>query len=87
VIGTVAWNRLSEQEQQWLQESANEASVYQRKLWQEAEQHALQEVQKAGVEIIYPDKALFAAKTAGILQEYQDKNEMYKIIQQIQAVQ
>ena len=32
VIGTVAWNNLSAQEQQWLQEAADEAKDYQRKL-------------------------------------------------------
>ena len=87
VIGTVAWNRLTPQEQEWLQEAAYEATIYQRKLWAEAEQHALDEVQKAGVEIIYPDKTLFAEKTRSILESYKDKPEMYQIIQEIQAVE
>ena len=87
IIGTVAWNRLTPQEQEWLQEAAYEATIYQRKLWAEAEQHALDEVQKAGVEIIYPDKTLFAEKTRSILESYKDKPEMYQIIQEIQAVE
>ncbi|MCB0565186.1 MAG: TRAP transporter substrate-binding protein [Phaeodactylibacter sp.] len=86
-IGTVAWNRLTPQEQGWLQEAAFEATLYQRKLWAEAETHALEEVQKAGVEIIYPDKSLFAEKTKGILESYRDKPEMYQLIQEIQAVE
>ena len=87
VISTIAWNRLSEKEQQWLQEAADEATIYQRKLWAEAEQEALDEVQKAGVEIIRPDKSLFAKQTMGIFDNYKDQPEMYSLIQRIQAVQ
>ncbi len=85
VIGTVAWNRLSPQEQQWLQEAADEATVYQRKLWQEAEAEALKEVEKAGVEIIRPDKAPFAEKTKKLLEEYRDQPKKYQLIKEIQA--
>ncbi len=87
IIGTIAWNRLTPQQQQWLQEAAYEAALYQRKLWAEAEKQALEEVQKAGVEVIYPDKAPFIERTRSILESYKDKPEMYQLIQEIQAVE
>lgn len=87
VISTVAWNNLSDQEQQWLEEAAEEATDHQRKLWQEAEQEALEAVQAAGVKIIRPDKSAFAEKTKILLEDYKDQPEMYQLIQQIQAVQ
>lgn len=87
VIGTVAWNRLSEEEQQWLQEAADEAKAYQRKLWQEAEQEALDAVKAAGVEIIIPDKTLFSEQTKSMFEAYKDQPEKFKIIQEIQAVE
>ncbi len=87
VISTVAWNNLNEQEKQWLEEAAAEATDYQRILWQEAEQEALDAVQAAGVEIIRPDKTPFAEKTRILFEDYKDKPEMYQLIQQIQAVQ
>lgn len=87
VIGTVAWNRLSEKEQKWLQEAADEAKIHERKLWQAAEEEALKAVAAAGVEIIRPDKSLFAAETKAILESYKDKPEQYKLIQAIQAVE
>ena len=87
VIGTVAWNRLTPQEQQWLQEAADEAKVYQRELWQQAEQVALDSVKAAGVEVIIPDKTLYSEKTKGLLEVYKDQPEKYELIQQIQAVQ
>ena len=52
VISTHAWKSLSEQEQQWLEEAVQEATLYQRIVWLEDEEKALAEVQKAGVEII-----------------------------------
>ena len=86
VIGTVAWNNLTKQEQEWLQEAADEAKFYQRKLWQKAEEEALTAVRKAGVEIITPDKSQFAEMTKAMFETYKDQPEKYSIIQQIQAV-
>ena len=86
VIGTTAWNRLNAQEQTWLQEAADEAIDYQRKIWVEAEEESLAIVREAGVTVTRPDKTLFAEKTKGLLDEYKDDEEMYSLIQQIQAV-
>ncbi|MGH1436234.1 MAG: TRAP transporter substrate-binding protein [Lewinella sp.] len=87
VIGSVAWNSLDEQQQQWLQEAADEAKVYQRKLWQEAEREALEAVTAAGVEIIRPDKTLFSEMTKSLFDAYKDQPEKYQLIKEIQAVQ
>lgn len=87
VIGTVAWNHLTQEEQQWLQEAADEAKNHQRKLWQAAEQEALDSVKAAGVEVIIPDKTLFSEKTKSLFEVYKDQPEKYKLIQEIQAVQ
>jgi len=86
VIGTVAWNSLSTQEQAWLEAAVLEATDYQRKVWQASELEALEAVQKAGVEVIRPDKSKFFEKTKSILESYKDDPEMYKLIQQIQGV-
>jgi TRAP-type C4-dicarboxylate transport system substrate-binding protein len=51
VIGTETWNRLGPQEQQWLKLAAHTASIEQRKLWIQADAEALQEMQKAGLQI------------------------------------
>ncbi|PHN05560.1 TRAP transporter substrate-binding protein [Flavilitoribacter nigricans] len=87
VIGTVAWNSLDEQEQQWLQQAADEAKVKQRVLWAEAEAEALAAVQEAGVEVIRPDKTGFMEKTAVVLEEYKDDPSVSGLIREIQAVE
>jgi tripartite ATP-independent transporter DctP family solute receptor len=66
IVSVHLWKGLNAQQQQWLQEAADESAVFQRKLWDEATQTALDTVAKAGVEIIRPDKAAFAAKVAGL---------------------
>ena len=83
LIGTHAWEKLSEKEQKWLGEAVKESVKYQRILWAEAEEEALREVQKAGVEIFRPDKSLFAKKVEPIYEGYKQDAEIYALIEQI----
>lgn len=87
LIGTNTWERLTAQEQTWLQEAADASVEYQRKVWAASEQEALDAVKAAGVQINYPDKAPFAARVEDIYERYKDDAEIYELIQQIQAVQ
>jgi len=84
LIGTYAWNKLNEQEQKWLSASVKESVTYQRKLWADAEAEALSEVQKAGVEVIRPDKTLFADKVKSIYESYKGDKDIYPLLKQIQ---
>jgi len=87
LIGTHSWEKLSEEEQGWLTKAVHNSIVYQRKLWLEAENEALEAVKKAGVEIIYPDKALFADKIKDSFEKYKEDKAFYQMIQDIQATQ
>lgn len=83
VIGTTAWNRLTPQEQQWLEEAAGEATEYQRKLWETAEKEALDAVKAAGVEVTYPDKEPFAKSVEALYETYMEDREVFDLIQEI----
>ena len=87
LIGTHVWNRLSPQEQQWLQEAVDESAVYQRKLWAESEQEALDAVKKAGVEIIIPDKSTFKNQVTQLIESYKNNDDIYNLIQRIQEAE
>jgi len=87
LIGTNTWNRLSEQEQTWLQEAADASVTEQRKLWKIANQEALDAVIAAGVEIIHPDKKAFSDQVAEIYENYKDQPEIYDLIQRIKAIE
>lgn len=84
VIGTHIWNDLSSQEQKWLQESVDASVIYQRELWADAENEALEEVKKAGVQIITPNKELFSEKVGDLYEAYEDNEGVYEIIKKIQ---
>ena len=83
IISTVVWNKLTDQEKKWLQAAADASVPEERKLWAEAEELALDEVQKAGVEIIRPDKAPFMKAVESIFEGYQSQPEIYSLIQRI----
>lgn len=86
LISTIVWNSLTPQEQQWLQEATDESVTYQRRVWQEATEKALEEVQKAGVEVIYPEKKPFAEQVQPLLQEYKKNEEMRGVIERIEGL-
>lgn len=86
LVGTETWNRLSENEQLWLQQAADASAIYQRKLWAEAEAEALKVITEAGVKINYPNKALFAAKTKKFDQLFEPSSEAFQLMQSIKEM-
>jgi tripartite ATP-independent transporter DctP family solute receptor len=83
VISTKIWEDLSSEYQRLLQEAADESEIYQRKLWKEATEKALEVVQKAGVTIYHPDKAPFISKVESIYEGYKTQPSIYDLIQRI----
>lgn len=83
VVGTHLWDRLSTEEQGWLQTAVNNSVVYQRVLWAESEKEALDEVEKAGVTIVRPDKAAFEKAVEPMYLKYQKDKDMSTLIQGI----
>lgn len=86
VISQVVWEKLSAEEQEWIQQAADESAVLQRKLWAESEEESLAEVQKAGVVINRPDKELFMQKVQPFLDTFRDNKIIYSYIERIQAL-
>lgn len=87
LISTRIWNTLSDQEKKWLTEAAEESVPVQRKLWEESESESLRELEKAGVEISYPDKEPFAKRVEGMYDAFKNDPVVYPLIQKIQALQ
>lgn len=86
VISTKTWNKLSNQQKEWIQQAADESAILERKLWAESEIESLEEVQKAGVKINYPDKAPFIEKVQPLIESYRDNEVIYSYIKRIQEV-
>lgn len=86
LASTHFWKKLSEQEKDWVIKAVELSVGYQRQLWMEAENEALEEIAKAGVEIIRPDKGLFSEKIAENFEKYKEDKVMSELIESIQNV-
>ncbi|WP_372753045.1 TRAP transporter substrate-binding protein [Labilibaculum sp.] len=87
IISTVVWNKLSNQQQKWLQDAAKKSVIEQRKLWAASEEESLKKLIENGVEITYPNKEKFAKRVQSLLDSYQEQPELYQLIQRIQATE
>ncbi len=87
IVSTKVWESLSEQEQEWLQEAADESSIYEYELWAASTEESMRELEAAGVRITYPDKAPFRKAVEGIYTQLKiDNPEIYEIVEKIRAV-
>jgi tripartite ATP-independent transporter DctP family solute receptor len=83
LISTIIWNKLSEEEKQWLQEAADESALVQREYWAESEREALEGVQEAGVTVIYPDKREFVEKVEPLYEELRSNKRLNTLVEKI----
>ena len=84
LIGTKYWNKLSEQEKLWVQDAADISVQAQKKYWNESVDKSMKIAKQAGVEIIIPNKTLFAEKSASVVQDFiQNYPEMAPVVNQI----
>ena len=87
LISLPVWERLTPQQQAWVQRVADESAEYQKELWREATEEALREVQAAGVQIIRPDKAPFRAAVEPLLASFRDDPTIAALIRAIEEVE
>ncbi|MDL2277058.1 TRAP transporter substrate-binding protein [Parabacteroides sp. OttesenSCG-928-G07] len=87
IISMHTWNKLSAEERDWLQQAADEASVYQRALWHEQEAASLQEMKEKGIEIIVPDRQAFIDAAAPMVERFKNDPAFRHLIEQIQNTQ
>jgi TRAP-type C4-dicarboxylate transport system substrate-binding protein len=85
LISNEVWDGLTSQEQQWLQEAADESAIYQAELWEESDAESLRAVEAAGVEIIHPDKTIFAERVRPLHEEYRRDPLLGPLMQRIAA--
>ena len=84
LISTHTWDKLTEEEKNWLTQAADESYVYQQKLWIESEQESLEALKEAGVEITYPDKKPFIDKVKPLIDSYKKDPALKEIIESIE---
>jgi len=82
LMSTRVWESLTSDQQGWLQEAVDESVIYQRKLWSDASEKALMEVEKAGVQIIHPDKRPFREAVIEMHESYRGTS-IYSLLEEI----
>ena len=86
LISTYVWNKLSEQQQEWLQQAMSDAVKYQKQLWQESTEEALNAVTAAGVKVIRPDKRPFIGAVDELHRSFAG-TPTGELLEKIQAIQ
>lgn len=85
VIGTKYWNRLTAEEQGWMKAAAKESAAAQKEFWRKNVEECMVKLKAAKVEIIYPEKSLFAEKSKAVLEAFKQDPKMKKLVDAIQA--
>ncbi|MDY7394883.1 TRAP transporter substrate-binding protein [Aureibaculum sp. 2210JD6-5] len=84
LIGTKYWDKLSDEEKKWVQEAADESAQAQKIFWNDSVEESMRVAKEAGVEIIIPDKSLFAEKSKSVVEEFvKEYPEMEDTVNQI----
>lgn len=83
LMSTHSWERLTDQQRQWVEEAVLESVDYQRVLWEESEQEALNAVKEHGVTVSYPDKVPFEQKVESMKESYQQDPVIYNLLEEI----
>jgi TRAP-type C4-dicarboxylate transport system substrate-binding protein len=84
VIGEASWQRLSEQQQAWVQAAAQAAAEFQYTLWAEAVEDALTQLEAADITIHRPDKAPFIEAVQPLYDDLRiSAPELYERVQTI----
>ena len=85
VVSSAKWDSLKKPLQDALREAAQESSVYQRKLWQDAEKTEAIAAEKLGVKTSFPAKAAFIAKVKPMLDEERKNAKLAALLDQVEA--
>lgn len=83
VCGSYFWDTLNEEQKKWMQEAVDISVRYQRTLWAASEAHSLEQLEKSGVQIIYPDKSAFAQLVKPVYDLYSSSESLNNLIMEI----
>jgi tripartite ATP-independent transporter DctP family solute receptor len=84
IVSTYLWDKLNEQEREWLQKAADNSVNYQKQVWAESVKESLKLVQEAGVQISHPEKLPFQNKVNHLYDAYKSNPGIYTLIKEIQ---
>lgn len=87
LIAAPAWDSLTPEQQQWIQEAADESKEYQRQLWKEFTEESVEKSKEEGVEFSYPDQEPFKKQTQPVIETWRKDPVIGPIMEQIEEIQ
>ncbi|MEM9647151.1 MAG: TRAP transporter substrate-binding protein [Bacteroidota bacterium] len=84
LISTKFWEKLTEEERKWVQEAAEISAEAQKEFWRQSVAKSMEKMKEANVEIIIPEKSIFADKTKSVTEDFRKAYpEMAKLVDEI----
>ncbi len=68
IIGTKFWDKLSDQEKEWLMSASKESVIKQKQFWKETIVEQMEMLKKNDVQFFYPDKVPFQVKSKPVME-------------------
>nr|WP_272214472.1 TRAP transporter substrate-binding protein [Marinicella sp. W31]MDC2880083.1 TRAP transporter substrate-binding protein [Marinicella sp. W31] len=87
VISKTAMDKLTDEQLAIIKEAAVHATQEQKKVWNEAVDEAMQQIEEMGVTIVHPDEAPFQEKVAPLIEEYKKDPAVGQLVDAIQNAQ
>lgn len=87
LISTHTWNRLDDQEKEWLQKAADTSVTFQKQIWAAATDSALTAMEIMGITIIRPDIKPFQKAVEPLYDELKRRGDpLYDLVEQVRDV-
>ncbi len=87
LISTHTWARLTDEEKSWLERAVAVSLEKQKELWKLATEEAFLDFEKQGIEIVWPDKALFVQAVQPLYDELKAAGDpLYKMAEKIRKM-
>ena len=84
VMSAAEWNDLNDEEKRWITEAARESGIYQRKVWAEDSEKAIEQIKAAGVNVVEADLSAFAEQTKSVMEKHAT-GEIGELVEKIRA--
>ncbi len=87
VISSIAWDKLTKEQQAAIEQAALESTLYMKELWSQAEEKELAEIEKLNVSIVAVDKLPFQKAVQPMFDQLKvDDPETFEVIENIQLL-
>jgi len=85
VMGTTYWATLTEEEREWVTAAGRESAQAQKVFWAENVEASMAKLRSEGVEILKPEKSMFAESSKTVLADFSKDPVMRRLVEEIQG--